>query len=282
MAVRKGLKLNEYGLFRREDGQADRRRDRGGGLRAALGCRGSRRRCARTAARSRRRSRARSRTCSQRKELRGDLHTHTNLTDGLASLEQMVAAAAELRYAYYAVTDHAPNLSMQRMTDEKMLAQRERAPGAAGVVPEDDPAARHRAEHRRRRRRGLGRRLPGGVRRLRRVGALALQPAHGRDDPAHRPGDGEPVRQRHRPPHRPHDRQAPADRVDLEAVFEAAARTGTALEVNGYPGPARPAGRAHPVGAAPRGEVRGRHRLARRPRTWSTCATASAPRSAAG
>jgi DNA polymerase (family 10) len=30
------------------------------------------------------------------------------------------------RYAYYAVTDHAPDLAMQRMTDEKMLAQRDR------------------------------------------------------------------------------------------------------------------------------------------------------------
>jgi len=37
----------------------------------------------------------------------------------------MVAAAAQRGYAYYAVTDHAPNLYMQRMTDEKILAQRE-------------------------------------------------------------------------------------------------------------------------------------------------------------
>ncbi|MFJ6994920.1 DNA polymerase/3'-5' exonuclease PolX [Streptomyces sp. NPDC003090] len=59
-------------------------------------------------------------------DIRGDLHTHTDLTDGLASLEDMVAAAAARGYAYYAVTDHAPDLSMQRMTDEKILAQRER------------------------------------------------------------------------------------------------------------------------------------------------------------
>ncbi len=32
--------------------------------------------------------------------------------------------ASTFRYAYYAVTDHAPNLFMQRMTDEKILAQR--------------------------------------------------------------------------------------------------------------------------------------------------------------
>jgi DNA polymerase (family X) len=58
-------------------------------------------------------------------DIRGDLHTHTNLTDGAASLEDMVAAASARGYEYYAVTDHAPNLVMQRMTDEKMLAQRE-------------------------------------------------------------------------------------------------------------------------------------------------------------
>jgi DNA polymerase (family X) len=59
-------------------------------------------------------------------DLRGDLHTHTDLTDGVASLEQMVAAAQRRGYEYYAVTDHAPDLIMQRMTDEKMLAQRDR------------------------------------------------------------------------------------------------------------------------------------------------------------
>jgi DNA polymerase (family X) len=58
-------------------------------------------------------------------DIRGDLHTHTNLTDGIASLEEMVAAAQARGLAYYAITDHAPNLVMQRMTDEKMLAQRE-------------------------------------------------------------------------------------------------------------------------------------------------------------
>lgn len=59
-------------------------------------------------------------------DIRGDLHTHTDLTDGLAPLEDMVTAAAARGYAYYAITDHAPDLSMQRMTDEKVLDQRER------------------------------------------------------------------------------------------------------------------------------------------------------------
>ncbi|MBB2911478.1 DNA polymerase (family 10) [Streptosporangium becharense] len=59
-------------------------------------------------------------------DLRGDLHTHTDLTDGIASLEEMVAAAHALGYSYYAVTDHAPDLAMHRMTLERALEQRER------------------------------------------------------------------------------------------------------------------------------------------------------------
>jgi DNA polymerase (family 10) len=59
-------------------------------------------------------------------DIRGDLHSHTNLTDGAATLRQMVTAARARGYAYYAITDHAPNLVMQRMTDDKMLTQRER------------------------------------------------------------------------------------------------------------------------------------------------------------
>ena len=42
------------------------------------------------------------------RQIRGDLHTHTDLTDGLAPLERMLDAAAAKGYAYYAVTDHAP------------------------------------------------------------------------------------------------------------------------------------------------------------------------------
>ncbi|MER5506579.1 DNA polymerase/3'-5' exonuclease PolX [Streptomyces sp. NPDC002766] len=59
-------------------------------------------------------------------DLRGDLHSHTDLTDGLAPLEEMAEAAAARGYAYYAITDHGPEMAMQRMTDERMLAQRDR------------------------------------------------------------------------------------------------------------------------------------------------------------
>jgi histidinol phosphatase-like PHP family hydrolase len=67
-------------------------------------------------------------------DIRGDLHTHTDLTDGIVSLEGMIAAAEARGYEYYAVTDHAPNLVMQGMTDEKMLAQRDQLGALAGTT----------------------------------------------------------------------------------------------------------------------------------------------------
>ena len=85
----------------------------------------------------------------------------------------MIAAAEARGYEYYAVTDHAPNLVMQRMTDEKMLAQRAELRALADTDGHG-PAARHRAEHRGRRQRGLGRGFPERVRHLRRIDSLVL------------------------------------------------------------------------------------------------------------
>jgi DNA polymerase (family 10) len=43
----------------------------------------------------------------QRKDLRGDLHTHTTASDGHASIEAMAEAAIALGYDYLAITDHS-------------------------------------------------------------------------------------------------------------------------------------------------------------------------------
>ena len=40
-------------------------------------------------------------------DIRGDLHMHTTLSDGHASVEEMAAAARELGYEYVALTDHS-------------------------------------------------------------------------------------------------------------------------------------------------------------------------------
>ena len=123
MAVRKGLKLSEYGLFRAKSGKLivaeteeevyerlglpwippPLREDRGE-VEAALA--------------------GELPDLVQERDIKGDLHTHTDLTDGLAPLEEMVRAARGRKLKYFAVTDHAELLYMQRMTKEKMLAQR--------------------------------------------------------------------------------------------------------------------------------------------------------------
>lgn len=56
-----------------------------------------------------------------RDDLHGDLHTHTNASDGKSSIEEMAAAAKALGYEYLAITDHsrsstiANGLSIERM-----------------------------------------------------------------------------------------------------------------------------------------------------------------------
>jgi histidinol phosphatase-like PHP family hydrolase len=47
----------------------------------------------------------------------------------------MLQTAATLGYAYYAVTDHAPDLAMQRMTEAKMLAQRKKLDALQSKYP---------------------------------------------------------------------------------------------------------------------------------------------------
>jgi DNA polymerase (family X) len=235
IAVRLGLRLSEYGLLRVQNGEriASRTeeeiyhalgmswvppclREDGGEVEAAL--------------------RGELPHLVGERDLHGDLHTHTNLTDGVSSLEEMVAAAAGRGYEYYAVTDHAPDLVMHRMTDEKMLAQREQV---AALAAEAGPGLTllHGSE-------------------------LNIGPDGGVDWP----GDflagfdvcvasvhshfGQPRAQMTRrfvracenpyvnvighPLTRIIGRREPVD-VDLDELFAACARTGTALEINGSP-----------------------------------------------
>ncbi|MBV9324621.1 MAG: DNA polymerase/3'-5' exonuclease PolX [Chloroflexi bacterium] len=58
-------------------------------------------------------------------DIRGDLHTHTNWTDGTQPLEDMARAAQSKGYAYMALTDHTQNLAMTRgLTPERLEEQR--------------------------------------------------------------------------------------------------------------------------------------------------------------
>lgn len=232
-AVRAGLKLNEYGLFDAKTGdllvaeteqqvyehlglpyiEPTLREDRGE-VEAALA--------------------GELPKVLQLKDLRGDLHTHTDLTDGLAPLEEMLNTASALGYAYYAVTDHAPNLAMQRMTDDKILAQRERL---RALQAEHDMTLLHGTE--------LNIDPDGNVDWPEDFLAgfdLTVASVHSHFNQSREELTRRMIRAMENPyvnvighpTARLIGKRPPID-LDLEAVFEAAARTGTALEVNSFP-----------------------------------------------
>ncbi|HEY7661279.1 MAG TPA: DNA polymerase/3'-5' exonuclease PolX [Actinomycetota bacterium] len=234
MAVRKGLKLNEYGLFEAASGELivasteeevygrlglpwippTLREDRGE-VEAALD--------------------GTLPDVLTRSQIRGDLHTHTKLTDGLATLDQMLEVAARLRYAYYAVTDHAPNLFMQRMTDEKMLAQREQVRDLQTRYPK--MTLLHGSE--------LNIDAEGNVDWDAEfldgfdicVASVHSHFGQSKDEMTRRivrAMENPNVHVIGHPTARLINKREPIE-FDHEAVFQAAARTGTALEINGYP-----------------------------------------------
>ena len=58
--------------------------------------------------------------------LRGDLHVHSEWSDGSDPIETMVATAASLGYEYMALTDHSQGLGVANgLTPERLAAQRE-------------------------------------------------------------------------------------------------------------------------------------------------------------
>ena len=118
IAVKKKLKINEYGVFKGKRSIAGRRekevfksvglsyiqpelRENRGEIEAA--------------------QRHRLPHLISVDDIRGDLHVHTKATDGHHSLRAMVDGARELGYAYVAITDHSKRLTIVHGLDEKRL-----------------------------------------------------------------------------------------------------------------------------------------------------------------
>src|SRR5208337_1976012 len=123
MAVKRGLKINEYGIFREKDGKRlgglheddvyqtlglpyippELREDQGeieaamdGTLPKVL----------------------------SRDDIRGDLHVHSRWSDGSHTFEQLVEAAVQYRYEYIALTDHSKGLAIAHgLTVERLMGQ---------------------------------------------------------------------------------------------------------------------------------------------------------------
>ncbi|MGB7292743.1 MAG: DNA polymerase/3'-5' exonuclease PolX [Thermodesulfobacteriota bacterium] len=122
IAVKKGLKINEYGLFhgnKKIAGETEvdvyeklglpfiepeMREDRGE-IEAAL--------------------RGRLPTLLELQDIKGDLHVHSNWSDGNGSIEEMALTAKRLGYEYIAITDHSPSariangLSIERLYEKR-------------------------------------------------------------------------------------------------------------------------------------------------------------------
>jgi DNA polymerase (family 10) len=122
--AKKGLKLNEYGVFKGEDDEEERiagaseeevfetadlpyiepeLRENRGEIEAA--------------------QKGKLPDLITLDDLRGDLHAHTTATDGRSTLKEMVEAARGLGYSYLAITDHSRAVSVARGFDRKRLEQ---------------------------------------------------------------------------------------------------------------------------------------------------------------
>jgi DNA polymerase (family 10) len=66
-------------------------------------------------------------------DIRGDLHAHTNWSDGSHDLDNLVAAAKERGYRYIAVTDHSKGLGVAHGLDEKRVREQIRLIDAANA-----------------------------------------------------------------------------------------------------------------------------------------------------
>ncbi len=58
-----------------------------------------------------------------REALRGDLHSHSDWSDGGSPIEEMAVTAAELGHEYLVLTDHSPRLSVANGLSAARLAE---------------------------------------------------------------------------------------------------------------------------------------------------------------
>ena len=134
-AIGMGLKLNEYGLFRIEDDSrvaGEREED----IYAALGLDWVPPELREARGEIEAASDHRLPRLVERTQLRGDLHMHTTETDGKDSIRAMAEAARDAGLDYIAITDHSQSLAMANGLDEPRAlahAARIRAVDAEGI-----------------------------------------------------------------------------------------------------------------------------------------------------
>jgi DNA polymerase (family 10) len=117
-ALKLGLTLNEYGLFKLE-GEARVAGETEEEVYAALGLRWIPPELRENCGEIEVALEDRLPKLIELSDIRGDLHMHTTETDGRATLQEMAEAARALGYEYIAITDHSKALAMANGLDEK-------------------------------------------------------------------------------------------------------------------------------------------------------------------
>ncbi len=186
-----------------------------------------------------------------RADLRGDLHTHSEWSDGVHAIEVMAEACRRLGYAYQVLTDHSQSLAIARGLDPSRV-ERQRtiiaslnarfaAEEASGTAPPETPQGGFRLLHGCELEVRADGRLDYEDDLLARfdlvVASVHVARRQPRAELTHRTLNA--IRSPHvdviaHPAGRMIQSRDDLD-LDWDAVFEAAAATGTALEINGSP-----------------------------------------------
>lgn len=119
-AVKRGLKVNEYGVFRGEKVLAGRTEEE---IYAAVGLPFIEPELRENWGEIEAATRKRLPRLVTRADLRGDLHCHTKASDGHATIEQTAKAARDLGYDYVAISDHTQRVRVAHGLDAKRFAK---------------------------------------------------------------------------------------------------------------------------------------------------------------
>jgi DNA polymerase (family 10) len=132
MASRRGWKINEYGLFRESDEKRIAGKEEAE-IYSALGLPWIPPELREDAGEIEGAMEGKLPELLALADIRGDLHSHTNWSDGSHDLDSLVAAAKERGYRYIAVTDHSKGLGVAHGLDEKRVREQIRLIDAANT-----------------------------------------------------------------------------------------------------------------------------------------------------
>ena len=118
LAQKAGLKLSEYGLFRGEEQVAGATEE---SVYAALGLPYIEPETRENTGEIEAAQKGTLPSLVTLGDIKGDLHAHTNLTDGVNTLEEMAAAARAKGYEYLGISDHSPFLRVANGLSEENL-----------------------------------------------------------------------------------------------------------------------------------------------------------------